>query len=45
MVYSASKEALKRTLGAGIGKEVQANDADDLNMDGILEDLHRIDRN
>lgn len=37
MVYAASKDALKKALGEGIGKEVQANDQSDLKWDNVLE--------
>jgi hypothetical protein len=39
MVYAASKDALKKTLGEGIAKEVQANDHGDLAWKNVLEIL------
>lgn len=44
MVYASSKDALKRALGEGIGKEVQANDHGDLAWDHVLEQISRMDR-
>jgi cofilin len=44
MVYSASKDALKKCLGEGIGKEVQANDYGDLAWNSILEIIMRTER-
>ena len=45
MVYSSSKDALKRALGEGIGKEVQANDHGDLDWNNVKEIISRMDRN
>ncbi|KAK2192466.1 hypothetical protein NP493_31g06019 [Ridgeia piscesae] len=45
MVYSSSKDALKRALGEGIGKEVQANDHGDLDWSNVKEIISRMDRN
>lgn len=45
MVYSSSKDALKRALGEGIGKEVQANDHGDLDWSNVKEIISRTDRN
>jgi len=45
MVYSSSKDALKKALGEGIAKEVQANDYSDLNWSNILDALTRTNRN
>jgi hypothetical protein len=39
MVYASSKDALKKTLGEGIAKEVQANDHGDLAWKNVLEIL------
>jgi cofilin len=36
MVYSSSKEALKRAL-SGIAADIQANDEDDLEKDSLME--------
>ena len=44
MVYASSKDALKRALGEGLGKEVQANDHGDLAWDSVLEQISRMDR-
>lgn len=45
MVYASSKDALKRALGEGIGKEIQANDHGDLDWNNVLEQISRMDRN
>lgn len=45
MVYSSSKDALKRALGEGIQKEVQANDHGDLAWENLYEILTRTDKN
>lgn len=45
MVYSSSKDALKKALGEGIGKEVQANESSDLSWDHVMEIITRTDRN
>jgi Cofilin/tropomyosin-type actin-binding protein len=37
MVYAASKDALKKALGEGVAKEVQANDHGDLTWSNVLE--------
>jgi len=39
MVYSASKDALKKALGEGVAKEVQANDHGDLAWKNVLDIL------
>jgi len=39
MVYAASKDALKKSLGEGVAKEVQANDHGDLAWKNVLEIL------
>lgn len=44
MVYASSKDALKRSLGEGLGKEVQANDHGDLEWNTVLEQISRLDR-
>jgi len=44
MVYSSSKEALKKALGAGIAKEVQANDFSDLHWSSIMDAITRTNR-
>jgi cofilin len=36
MMYSTSKEALKRALN-GIAADIQANDADDIEHDSIVQ--------
>jgi len=41
MVYSASKDALKKALGEGVAKEVQANDHGDLAWKNVLEILSK----
>lgn len=35
MVYASSKDALKRAL-SGIAVEIQANDGDDIEYEGVL---------
>lgn len=37
MVYSASKDAIKKALGEGIAKEIQATDHGDLAWSNVLE--------
>jgi len=37
MVYASSKDALKKTLGEGIAREIQANDHGDLTWSNLLE--------
>jgi hypothetical protein len=37
MVYASSKDALKKALGEGVAKEVQANDHGDLSWSNVLE--------
>ena len=44
MVYSASKDVLKSTLGTGISTFVQANDHGDITWDHVLEECRRLDR-
>jgi cofilin len=44
MVYASSKSALKSALGEGMGKEIQAHEASDLNWDNILEQISRNDK-
>jgi len=44
MVYASSKDALKKTLGEGIGKEVQANDHGDLELSNVMEIISRTER-
>jgi hypothetical protein len=44
MLYSASKDALKKAFGEGIGKEVQANDHGDLQWSNVLEIIMRTER-
>lgn len=44
MVYSASKDALKKALGEGIGKEIQANDHGDLEFENIMEIIRKTER-
>jgi len=44
MVYSSSKDALKNALGAGIAKEVQANEYSDLNWSNIVDAITRTNR-
>lgn len=44
MLYSSSKEYLRKTFGHGIGVEIQANDHGDLEWDGILSKLQQTDR-
>jgi len=44
MVYSASKDALKKALGEGIGKEIQANDHGDLQMSNVMEIIRKTER-
>jgi len=48
MVYSSttsSEDALKKALGEGIAKEVQANEQSDLNCSNILDAIRRTNRN
>lgn len=45
MVYASSRDALKKALGDGIGKEVQANDHGDLKHESVMEIICRTDRN
>lgn len=45
MVYASSKDALKKALGEGIGKEVQANDHGDLAWNSVMEIITRTERN
>lgn len=40
MVYSSSKDALKRSLN-GIGAEIQANDEDDIEYESIVSRVAR----
>ncbi|PIA91453.1 hypothetical protein CB0940_09319 [Cercospora beticola] len=40
MMYSSSKDALKRALN-GIAADVQANDADDIEYDTIVEKVSK----
>ena len=42
MVYSASAGILKKALGEGIAKEVQANDYDDLIYDNVMDVISRL---
>jgi len=44
MVYSSSKDALKRALGEGIGKEIQANDHGDLEFNNIMDIIRKTER-
>lgn len=44
MLYSSSKDALKRAFGEGIAKEIQANDHGDLQWSSVLEVCKRTDR-
>jgi len=44
MVYSSSKEALKKALGEGISREIQANDMGDLDLENIMEIITRSER-
>lgn len=37
MVYASSKDALKKALGEGIAREIQANDHGDLTWNNVLE--------
>ena len=45
MVYSSSKEALKRALGEGVAKEVQANEHSDLAWSNIMDVIMRTSQN
>jgi cofilin len=42
MVYASSKDALKKALGEGVAKEIQANDHGDLAWSNVLETLQSI---
>lgn len=44
MVYASSKDALRKALGEGIAKEVQANDHGDLKWENVMEIITRTDR-
>jgi len=44
MLYSASKDALKKAFGEGIAKEIQANDHGDLQWSNVLDICRRTDR-
>jgi cofilin len=44
MVYSSSKDALKKALGEGIGKEIQANDHGDLEFKSVMEIIRKTER-
>ncbi|ESO05970.1 hypothetical protein HELRODRAFT_160072 [Helobdella robusta] len=44
MVYASSRDALKKALGEGIAKEVQANDHGDLKWESIMEIISRTER-
>jgi hypothetical protein len=44
MVYASSKDALKKTLGEGIAKEIQANDHSDLEMSNVMEQIRKTER-
>lgn len=44
MLYAASKDALKKALGEGVAKEVQANDHGDLQWSNILEIIRKTER-
>jgi hypothetical protein len=44
MVYASSKDALKKALGEGIAKEVQANDHGDLKFESVMEIITRTER-
>lgn len=45
MVYSSSKDALKKALGEGIGREIQANDHGDLEFSNVLGSIRALERN
>jgi len=44
MVHSSSKDALKKALGEGLGKEIQANDHGDLEFKNIMEIIRKTER-
>jgi len=44
MVYSSSKDALKKALGEGIGKEIQANDQGDLDFNNVMDIIRKTER-
>lgn len=44
MVYSSSKDALRKALGDGLARDVQANDISDLDIANILDIIGRNDR-
>jgi len=44
MVYSSSKDALKKALGEGIGKEIQANDHGDLEFRNVMDVIRKTER-
>jgi len=45
MVYSSSKDALKKALGEGIAKEVQANEHSDLDWSNVMDAIMRTSQN
>ena len=44
MLYSSSKDALRRAFGEGIAKEIQANDHGDLQWQNVLDICKKTDR-
>jgi len=44
MLYASSKEDLKKALGEGIAKEIQANDHGELQWESVLEICRGLDR-
>jgi len=44
MVYASSKDALKKALGEGMAKEVQANEFNDLSFSNIMDIIKRTER-
>lgn len=44
MLYSSSKDALRRAFGEGVAKEIQANDHGDLQWQNVLDICKKTDR-
>jgi cofilin len=44
MVYASSKDALKKALGEGIAKEIQANDHSDLEFSNVMDQIRKTER-
>ena len=44
MLYSSSKDALKKTLGTGIGISMQACDYDEVSEESLSKEIQRLDK-